>query len=102
FMGLFMLTSPRGAHKSLEMFARWGISRFSISWKMRNSRKIIHCLQNWGYEVNIYNVPDLEAFLQAVLTMPRSITSYFNFPKWFMDGRQEEKYPGRHHYRKIA
>jgi hypothetical protein len=35
---------------------------------------------------NIYNVPDLEAFLQAALLLPRSITSYFNFPKWFYRG----------------
>ena len=34
-----------------------------------------------------YNVPDLKSFLQAVLLMPRSITSDFNFPKWHYYGR---------------
>ena len=44
-------------------------------------------MDQWGFEVNIYNVPDLEAFLQAVLLMPRSITSDFNFPEWHYYGR---------------
>jgi hypothetical protein len=35
----------------------------------------------WGYEVNIYNLPDLEAFLQALVLLPRSITSDFHF-RW--------------------
>ena len=41
----------------------------------------------WGFEVNIYGVFDLETFLQAVLLMPQSITSDFNFPKWHYYGR---------------
>ncbi len=39
-------------------------------------------MDKWGYEVNIYNVPDLESFLQAILILPRSVTADFNFPKW--------------------
>ena len=44
-------------------------------------------MDQWGFDVNIYDVPDLESFLQAVLLMPRSITSDFNFPKWYYYGR---------------
>jgi hypothetical protein len=40
--------------------------------------------------VNISNVPDLEAFLQAALMLPKSITSFFNFPKWFYTGSADE------------
>ena len=39
-------------------------------------------LDEWGFEVNIYNVPDLESFLKAVILQPKSITSDFNFPEW--------------------
>jgi hypothetical protein len=49
-------------------------------------------MEQWGYEVNIYNVPDLEQFLQAVLLLPSSVTSDFNFPKWHHYGRG----PGKH------
>ena len=38
-------------------------------------------------QVNIYDVPNLEAFLQAALIMPRSLTSDFNFPKWSYFGK---------------
>jgi hypothetical protein len=44
-------------------------------------------MDRWNFEVNIYDVPDLEAFLQAVLLMPRAITSHFNFSKWHYYGR---------------
>jgi hypothetical protein len=44
-------------------------------------------MDQWGFEVNIYDVPDLEAFLQAVLLLPRSITSNFNFPQWHFYGK---------------
>lgn len=90
FLGMLMMTAPHEAQRHLEMLSRWGVSRFSVKWKTRNSRKIINCLQDWGYDVNIYNIPDLEAFLQAVLMMPKSVTSCFNFPKWFMYGNQDD------------
>jgi len=48
-------------------------------------------MDKWGLEVNIYNVTDLATFLQAVLLMPRSITSDFNFPKWHYYGRGSGK-----------
>ncbi len=44
-------------------------------------------VDKWQFEVNIYKVPDLRSFLQAVLMMPVSITSDFNFPKWHYYGR---------------
>ena len=46
---------------------------------------------NGEFEVNIYNVSDLESFLQAMILMPRSITSDFNFPKWHYYGRGSGK-----------
>ena len=32
-------------------------------------------------------VPDLEAFLEAALLLPASVTADFNFPEWNYDGR---------------
>ncbi|HWR67419.1 MAG TPA: HAD family hydrolase [Desulfomonilia bacterium] len=98
-----MLTaSPGEAKRYLGMLSHAGIGRFSVNWSTPGSRGIIIQLQNWGYEVNIYNVPDLEAFLQAALLVPTSVTSFYNFPKWFYTGpgdegkrRNQEKTPHR-------
>jgi hypothetical protein len=89
-LGYLIISSPSEARRYLSMYSRWGINRFSVNWKTSESRRIIIQLQNWGLDVNIYNVPDLESFLQAVLLLPRSITSFFNFPKWFYTGLGEE------------
>ena len=32
-------------------------------------------------------MPDLEAFLEAALLLPASVTADFNFPEWNYDGR---------------
>lgn len=85
-----MLTSSPGeARRYLGMLSRAGVDRFSVNWSTPGSRRMIIQLQNWGYDVNIYNVPDLEAFLQAALLVPTSLTSFFNFPKWFYTGSSD-------------
>jgi hypothetical protein len=87
FLAPLICAAPAKAKEILDMFASWGITRFSISWLTQDMRQFFDQMDRWGLEVNIYNVPDLEAFLQAVLLMPRSITSDFNFPKWRYYGR---------------
>ncbi|MFQ5944421.1 MAG: FAM151A/B family protein [Anaerolineales bacterium] len=87
FLRPLILATPKKAHETLEMFANWGINRFSISWERPDLLQLFDQMDQWGYEVNIYNVPDLEAFLQAVLLLPRSVTSDFNFPQWQYFGR---------------
>ncbi len=74
--------APEEAHTTLEMLTSWGISRFSVNWNRDPVRELVDELTGWGYEVNIYNVPDLEAFLEATLLLPASVTSDFNFPQW--------------------
>jgi len=69
------------------MFTEWGINRFSIRWQLLNLQTFFDQMNEWGFEVSIYNIPDLESFLKAVLLMPQSITSDFNFPKWHYYGR---------------
>jgi len=80
-------STPEKAREILEMYREWGIVRFSLSWLNQDIRIVFEQMSEWGYEINIYNVPNLEAFLQAVLLVPRSITADFNFPKWHYYGR---------------
>ncbi|MFW9916124.1 MAG: hypothetical protein ACFFGZ_11010 [Candidatus Thorarchaeota archaeon] len=83
FLGPLIVGTPKKAKEILEMLREWGINRFSISWRTPSKGEIIAKLDAWGYEINIYNIPDLESFLQAVLLLPHSITSDFEFPKWY-------------------
>ncbi len=87
FLAPLIISAPEKAKDILDMFTSWGANRFSIDWNAENLRTFFDQMDEWGFEVNIYNVPDLEAFLQAVLLIPRSITSDFNFPKWHYYGR---------------
>lgn len=93
-----ILSVPNKALAMLDVFRDWGINRFSISWKNTNIRHILDKLDKWGFEANIYNVPDLESFLRAVLLLPKSITSDFNFPKWQYYGRGSGQNQRRHVY----
>jgi len=86
FLAPLIVAAPGQGHSILQMLTGWGINRFSISWERSHIRDLFEQLDQWGYEVNIYNVPDLEAFLQAVLLLPRSVTSDFNFPQWHYYG----------------
>ena len=86
------------AKEVLDMFVDWGINRFSINWQISNIREFFDQMDKWGFEVNIYNVPDLESFLQAVLLLPRSITSDFNFPQWHYFGRGSGENGDHHEY----
>jgi hypothetical protein len=58
---------------------------------------VLDRIDRLGFDVNIYNVPDLDSFLKAVLLMPRSITADFNFPKWHYFGRGSGE--GLKHYK---
>ena len=87
FLAPLICGVPQKAKEILDLFASWGINRFSIDWQTLNGRPVFDQIDQWGFEINLYNVPDLESFLQAVLLSPRSITSDFNFPKWHYYGR---------------
>jgi hypothetical protein len=98
FLAPLILGTPQKAREILEMLSDWGINRFSLSWLTPEKRWLFDCLNRWGFEVNIYNVPDLEAFLQATLLLPRSITSDFNFPKWSYYGQGSGENLVHHEY----
>lgn len=102
FLAPLIVAAPEQARDTLKMLTDWGINRFSISWERPNLRELFDQMDRWGYEVNIYNVPDLESFLKAVLLLPRSVTSDFNFPQWRYYGHGSGKDGERYTYRIAA
>ncbi len=98
FLAPLICSAPLKAKEILDMFTEWGVNRFSINWQTHDMRQFFDEMDCWGFEVNIYNVPDLETFLQAVLLMPHSVTSDFNFPKWHYYGRGSGEKGGHYEY----
>ncbi len=90
-----LLSRPEEGLECLEELRSWGINRLSVKWNKPQMSVLVDRLNSWGFETNVYNVPDLKAFLKTALLLPRSITSDFNFPQWNYFGRgsgQEGKY----------
>jgi beta-phosphoglucomutase-like phosphatase (HAD superfamily) len=87
FLTPLILTVPDRARNLLEMLCSWGVNRFLLNWKIPARRRVFERLEQWGYQVNLYNVPDLESFLQAALLLPSCLTVDFNFPQWNYFGR---------------
>ena len=87
FLAPLVFSAPSRAEELLGMLRGWGINRFSIAWGTPHTRRLFDQLERWGHDVNIYAVPDLAAFLQAALLLPRSLTADFNFPQWHYFGR---------------
>ncbi len=93
-----ILSDNAGGMAKLAELQGWGVNRFSVKWDKPNIPQLIDALDAHGYELNIYNVPDLRAFLEAALLLPRSITSDFNFPRWSYFGRGSGAGGRRHEY----
>lgn len=87
FLSPLIARVPAEAERVLDTFLDWGIRRFSISWRGDATRGLLERMERWGYEVLVDAVPDLEAFLQAVLLLPRSIAGELDFPQWRFQGR---------------
>lgn len=100
-LAALIVVSPSVVKEKLDALRATGINRFSIAWGEAELGVVMNRLDEWGHDVNIYNVPDLESFLRAVLLHPTSVTSDFNFPEWHHYGRG----PGagaRHHSYTLA
>ena len=91
FICPLVFSLPNQAKNILTLLKAWGINRFSISWELDKCTALLHRLKKWGFEVNVYNTPDLEQFLKVMILSPRSITSDFNFPEWNYFGRGSGK-----------
>ena len=98
FSGAAHSGPPETARSSLEQLRGWGINRFSIGWHNEARQEIFERLEQWGFELNLYDVPDLESFLQAALMLPCSLTADFNFPRWHYFGRGSGKQSTHHEY----
>lgn len=72
-----LLALPDEAARLLDRFKSWGVDRFSVSWQAPQVRKLVRVIEDLGHDINIYDVPDLEGFLQAALLMPTSLSSGF-------------------------
>jgi hypothetical protein len=91
-----IVANPRRARAALDELAEWGIDRFSLAWGTGPTALLLDQLDRWGHDVNLYAVDDLDEFLQAVMLLPRSVTSDFNFPEWHYFGRGAGR-GGRYH-----
>jgi hypothetical protein len=81
FVVPLLLVAPEAGGAVLQLLRTWGVDRLSLRWA-RSTRAALDILEELGWEVNIYGVPDLEAFLDASLMLPASVTADFNFPEW--------------------
>jgi phosphoglycolate phosphatase-like HAD superfamily hydrolase len=95
FMTPLFRAVPDEARRLCELFASWGIQRFSLEWSGAGVVPILEMLESWGYETNIYGIPDLESFLRAALLLPTSLTSDFNFPAWYRGAAEDAPENGR-------
>lgn len=85
FLAPLIVNAPDAAETILDTFCEWGINRFALSWETPAVKSVLEMMDDWGFDVTIHDVKDLEAFLQSVLLVPRAIVSDFSFPKWEHD-----------------
>jgi hypothetical protein len=102
FLGPLLLAAPALAGEVLEALRSWGVNRWSLDWRTPGIRELMDRLEERGWEVNVYGVPDLEAFLDASLLLPRSVTADFNFPDWHYFGRGAGQHRAYHRYELAA
>ncbi len=88
FLAPLICSAPDKAREILDMFTEWGINRFSLSWQSKVLRAFFDQMNEWGFEVNIHNIPDRESFSKAILLKPQSITLDFDSPGWNYYGRR--------------
>jgi hypothetical protein len=87
FLVPLLSASPDLAAPVLSAMRDWGVTRASLDWRTPGARDVLDIVEALGWQVNLYGVPDLEAFLEAALLLPASVTADFNFPEWNLDGR---------------
>jgi hypothetical protein len=87
FLVPLLLAAPELAEDVLAAIGRWGVTRVSLDWRTPGARDVLTVVEELGWEINLYGVPDLESFLEAALLLPASVTADFNFPEWSYDGR---------------
>jgi hypothetical protein len=87
FLAPLILAAPDAADAALASLGDWGVTRLSLAWPTSRFHEVLERLESLGWDVNVYALPDLAAFLDAALLIPRSLTADFNFPEWNYHGR---------------
>jgi hypothetical protein len=98
FLGPLLLAVPELAKEILATLRCWGVNRWSLDWRTAGIRELMDRLEDGGWPVNVYGIPDLEAFLEASLLLPSSVTADFNFPGWHYFGRGSGQHRAYHRY----
>ena len=81
FLVPLLATSAEATDEVLSRMREWGVTRLSLRWSPL-VRAVVDGIEDRGWEINLYGVPDLESFLDASLLLPTSVTADFNFPEW--------------------
>jgi hypothetical protein len=102
FLQPMFLADPAEAVASMSVLRSWGVNRASLAWTTPDARVVMELLEDAGWEVNLYAVPDLESFLEAALMEPTSLTADFNFPEWGYFGRGSGEHGNHHRYAPLA
>ena len=102
FLAPLLLAVPDLAGKVLKTLSAWGVKSVSLAWTTPAIRELVDALELEGWQVNVYGVPDLEAFFEAALLLPRSVTADFNFPDWHYYGRGSGQRHSYHRYGLIS
>lgn len=82
FPAPLILGAPNKAQHILDAFLEWGINRLSLGWQVPNVRRLIGCMQHWGYELHVHGTPRLRSLAEAVMLQPGSITWDINISMW--------------------
>lgn len=98
FLGPLIAAAPSLADQVLEELRRWGVTALSLDWATAEIRTLLDELDRRGWGVNVFGIPDLEAFLEAALLLPRSVIADFNFPDWHYYGRGSGHNRAHHRY----
>lgn len=70
--------APDNALKILDSLSAWGVNRFSFNWDLIREKQVVDFMNDNGYEVNFYNIADLDNLVRAILMLPRSVTYDFD------------------------
>lgn len=63
----------------LDKLSTQGINQYSISFNTYNKEIFLEKIDEWGFDANIRDIYTFEEFLQAILFLPTSIVSTFDF-----------------------
>ncbi|MCE7736475.1 MAG: hypothetical protein GPJ54_16460 [Candidatus Heimdallarchaeota archaeon] len=79
FLVPLMSQFPMYVADILDKLSHQGINQYSISFNTYNKEIFTEKMDEWGFDVNIRDIYTFEEFLQAILFLPTSIVSTFDF-----------------------